>query len=42
MAEGNAEGCKMAMHVVSVIEALVIIQYSVLVVRSGYTGNVVV
>jgi len=29
-------------HVVSVVEALVIIQYSVLVVRSGYTGNVVV
>jgi len=28
--------------VVSVVEALVIIQYSVLVVRSGYTGNVVV
>ena len=27
---------------VSVVEALVIIQYSVLVVRSGYTGNVVV
>jgi len=29
-------------HVVSMVEALVIIQYSVLVVRSGYTGNVVV
>ena len=26
----------------SVVEALVIIQYSVLVVGSGYTGNVVV
>jgi len=26
-------------HVVSVVETLVIIQYSVLVVRSGYTGN---
>jgi len=25
-----------------VVEVLVIIQYSVLVVRSGYTGNVVV
>ena len=24
----------------SIVEALVIIQYSVLVVRSGYTGNV--
>jgi len=29
-------------HVVSVVMVLVIIQYSVLVVRSGYTGNVVV
>jgi len=29
-------------HVVSVVEALVLIQYSVLVVRSGYTRNVVV
>ena len=29
-------------HVVSVVEALVIIQYSVLVVTSGYIGNVVV
>jgi len=29
-------------HMVSVVEALVIIQYSVLVVRSEYTGNVVV
>jgi len=28
--------------VVSVVEVLVIIQYSALVVRSGYTGNVVV
>jgi len=28
--------------VVYVVEALVIIQYSALVVRSGYTGNVVV
>ena len=27
-------------HVVSVVEALVIILYSVVVVRSGYTGNV--
>jgi len=40
MAEGNAEGCKM--DVVSVVEVLVIIQYSALVVRSGYTSNVVV
>jgi len=29
-------------HVLSVVEVLVIIQYSVLVVRNGYTGNVVV
>jgi len=29
-------------HVVSVAEALVLIQYSVLAVRSEYTGNVVV
>jgi len=29
-------------HVVSVVEVLVIIQYSVLVVRSGYTGNEVI
>ena len=29
-------------RVVSVVEVLVIIQYSALVVRSGYTGNVVV
>jgi len=41
MAEGNADGCKMAMWYV-VVEAFVIIQYSVLVVRSGYTGNAVV
>jgi len=27
---------------VSVVEALVIIQYSVVVVRNGFTGNVVV
>jgi len=27
---------------VSVVEVLVVIQYSALVVRSGYTGNVVV
>jgi len=40
MAEVNAEDCKMAM--MSVVEALEIIQYSVLVVRSGYTGKVVV
>jgi len=37
MAEGNAED-----HVVYVVEVLVIIHYSVLVVRSGYTGNVVI
>jgi len=30
-----------SVHVVSVVEVLVIIQYSVLVVRNGYTGNVV-
>ena len=42
-AKGDAEGCKMAIgHVVSVVVVLVIIQYSALVVRSGYTGNVVV
>jgi len=29
-------------HMMSAVEALVIIQYSVLVVRSGYKGNVVV
>ena len=29
-------------RVVSVVEVLEIIQYSALVVRSGYTGNVVV
>ena len=29
-------------HVVTVVEALVIIQFNVLVVRSGYTGNVLV
>jgi len=29
-------------HVVSVVEVLVIIQYSVLVVRNGYTRNVAV
>jgi len=29
-------------HVVYVLEVLVIIQFNVLVVRSGYTGNVVV
>jgi len=40
MVEGNAEGCKIAMcHVVSVVEVFIIIQYNVLVVRSGYTGN---
>jgi len=39
MAEGNAEGCN---HVVSVVDALVIIQHSLLVVKSGYTGNIVV
>jgi len=41
MAEGNAKGCKMAI-LVPVVEVLIIIQYSVLVVRSGYTGNVLV
>ena len=41
MAEGNAEGCKI-WPMVYVVEVLVIIQYSVLVVRSGYIGNVVV
>jgi len=35
MAVGNAEGCKM-------VEVLIIIQSIVLVVRSGYTTNVVV
>ena len=40
MAESNTEGCKRAM--LYLVEALVIIQYSVVVVRSGYTGNVVV
>jgi len=40
MAEGNLEGCKMAM--LCLVESLVIIKCSVLVVRSGYTGNVVV
>ena len=39
-AEGNAEGCKMANG--HVVEVLIIIQLSVQVVRSGYTGNVVV
>jgi len=34
MPETNAEGCKMASHVVSVVEVLAVIQYSVLVVRS--------
>ena len=29
-------------RVVSVVKVLVVIQYSALVVRSGYTGNVVV
>jgi len=29
-------------HVVSVVEVLEVIQYSVLVARSGYTRNVVV
>jgi len=29
-------------HVVFVVDVLVIIQYNVLIVRSGYTGNVVV
>jgi len=38
MAEGNAEGCKKAI----VVEASVIFQDSALVVRSGYTGNIVV
>jgi len=33
---------KYVCHVVSTVEALVIIQYSLLFVRSGYTGNVVV
>jgi len=40
MAERNAEGCKIAVW--CLVEVLVIIQYSALVVRSGYTGNVVV
>jgi len=40
MAKGNAEGCRMIE--VSVVEALVIIKYCVLVVRSGYTGNMVI
>ena len=42
MAEVITEGCKMAMY--CLVEMLVIIQYSVpvLVVRSGYPGNVVV
>ena len=36
MAEGLHDG-----HVVFVVEVLIIVQYSVLVVRSGYTRNIV-
>jgi len=35
MAEGNTDG-----HVVSVVEVLLIIQYSILVVRSAYTQEI--
>jgi len=40
MAKGNAEGCKMTMW--CLVKALVIIEYSVLVVRRVHIGNVVV
>jgi len=38
--EANADSCKC--YVVSVVEMLVVIPYSVLVVRSGYKRSVVV
>jgi len=39
--EVKAEGCKMAMWNTYVVEVLAVIQYSVLVVRSGYPGSAV-
>jgi len=38
----SGEWQKIKQKVVSVVEVSVIIQYSVLVVRSGYTGNIVI